>query len=66
MRDPKVRLRGLSEIATNPPHAFLLQCTYLQLAFSGHPTHTDGCLLWEVKRTSHPSCSPKTRRAGLR
>jgi hypothetical protein len=32
VRDPKVRLRGLGEIATNAPHAFLLQCTYLQLA----------------------------------
>jgi hypothetical protein len=51
VRDPKVRLRGLSEIATNPPHAFLLQCTYLRSAFSGHPTHTDGCLLSGVKRT---------------
>jgi hypothetical protein len=36
VRDPKVRLRGLGEIATNAPHAFLLQCTYLQLALSGH------------------------------
>src|SRR5262249_41618233 len=28
VRDPKVRLRGLSEIATTAPYAFSLQCTW--------------------------------------
>jgi hypothetical protein len=52
VRDPKVRLRGLGEIATNAPHAFLLQCTYLQLAQSGHSTAARQCPLLGVKRTS--------------
>jgi hypothetical protein len=45
VRDPKVRLRGLGEIATNAPHAFLLQCTYLQLAQSGHGDRAQRCPL---------------------
>jgi hypothetical protein len=53
VRDPKVRLRGLGEIATNAPHAFLLQCTYLQLAQSGHGDRFKQCPLLGVKRTCH-------------
>jgi hypothetical protein len=52
VRDPKVRLRGLSEIATNAPHAFLLQCTCLQLALSKHQNALSRCPLSGVKRTS--------------